>query len=144
LFGVCIAFLIRVLPKLLAKDVSELLDAKTILMLVLVGGAVWFLGWGLWQLVAYIRASGKSPRRGREGVHWGRHDLLATAESLSVRLPARRSVYRWGAFSGLKKTKNLLLLQLTPRSAVAVPRQAFKSKADEKTFCDFVRSQTSA
>ena len=112
--GVCILTVIYFLPKLLARDVGEILNATTILMLVLVGWALWKLGRSLWQMAAKTLASEESSRTGREGVHWGRHHLLATAESLSVRLSARHSVYSWSAFLGVKKTKDLLLLQLTP------------------------------
>ena len=139
---VCLFILIRFGSRLLARDLSDMLDPMTILMVVLVGWALWPLGRGLWQLAAKAFASGKPSRTGREGVHWGPHHLLATADSLIVRLSARRSVYRWNAFTDLKTTKDLLLLQLTPRSAVAIPRHAFRSKADEATFCDFVQRRT--
>jgi len=139
--GVCIFAVVHFLPKLLAKGVDQFLSVSTILTLAFVAWALWSLGQSLWQVVAKTLAPEESARTGCEGVHWGKHQLLATPESLSVRLSARHTVYSWSAFLGLKKTKNLLLLQLTPCSAVAVPRQAFGSKADETIFCDFVQKQ---
>ena len=141
LLGVSVFALIHFLPKLLARLSAETFNATTVLVLILVAYALWMLVRCLWKLVTIVFASEETSRTGREGVHWGLHHVLATTESLSVRLSACHSVYDWGAFLGLKKTRDFLLLQLTPRSAVTIPRQAFKSQADEMDFCTFVRSR---
>ncbi len=142
--GACIFIVYIILPKLLAKDVSSILSINTIFILVLVGFALWILGQTLWKLVAKSSDAEQSSRTGREGIHWGKHHLRATTESLSIRLSACQSVYSWNAISGLSKTKDFLLLQLTPRCAIAVPRRAFRSKTDETNFCEFVKRRTSS
>lgn len=76
-----------------------------------------------------------------EGVTWGAHRLLASPDALTLSLSASETTYRWTAFLGLQKTKRLLLLMLTPRIAVPVPRWAFSSKAEEEAFCRFVEER---
>ena len=144
LLGICAFAVIHFLPKLLARLTVETFNATTVIWLILVGYALWTLARFLWKLVAKAFASEETSPMGREGVHWGLHDVLATTESLSVRLSACHSVYEWRALLGLEKTRDFLLLQLTPRSAVIIPRQAFKSQVDEIDFCAFVQSRISS
>lgn len=79
-----------------------------------------------------------------KGVTWGAHRLLAGPEALTLSLSASETKYRWTAFLGLQKTKRMLLLMLTPRLAVPVPRWAFSSEAEEEAFCNFVEERIEA
>ena len=144
LLGFCSFILIRYLPKLLDRDLVEIINIKSALCLLVVGFALWVLGRYLGKLVANLLAPEERSRPGRKGVHWGHHHVQATPQSLTVSLSACRSIYNWEAFLSLKKTTDLLLLQLTDRSAVAIPRNAFKSKADETMFCNYVRERMSS
>ncbi len=75
---------------------------------------------------------------GREGIRWGRRELIATREDLTVRLSSTTSVYRWPAFIGLKRTRHSVFLMVTPLGMFPVPNHAFGSKAELDQFCDFV------
>lgn len=80
---------------------------------------------------------------GRDGVNTGDHRLNANPSVITVRRAAHSTEYSWPAFSGLHRTRLLLLLMLTPKAAVIIPRRAFASQAEELKFCDFVGRQIS-
>jgi len=63
------------------------------------------------------------------------------SESLIIRLLSVNQVYSWAAFLGQQKTKHMLFIMFTPRTAVAIPRYAFESKTADLTFCNFVERQ---
>lgn len=137
----CIDWLVRIWPVILAGDWAEILGPSQILGSLFGFAITWYLLDSLWQFLSRYWGQGRATRAGREGVNWGRHQLTATPEALTIQLAAHRKVYNWTAFSGFEKTKYMLLLMLTPGSAVAVPRAAFKSELDEGNFCELVQSQ---
>jgi len=139
--GFCIFILVAVLPKLFARVSAEIADGATVFYLILVGWALWTLGRRLWKLTGNTSIAEGPFGTGREGVNWGLHQVRATAECLNVRLSHLNSRYNWNAILELKKTNDFLFLQLTPRSAIAIPRKAFQSKSDEISFCNLVRSR---
>jgi len=137
----CIDWLARILSMVFAGNFVDILEPSALVSHLFGVIFTWYLLDQLWQFTARYWGQGKALRAGREGVNWGNHQLSATPEALTVCLAAHRTVYSWAAFSRLEKTKNMLLLMLTPGSAVAVPRWAFKSEAEEGNFCEFVRSR---
>ena len=74
---------------------------------------------------------------GREGLHWGRAELIATHQDLTIRASAIATVYQWPAFIGLKRTRHAVFLMVTPLEIFPVPNHAFGSKAELDRFCDF-------
>ena len=141
--GVYILALVYFLGDLLARDMGEFFSTSAFLSLAVVAYSLVMLLSELKQLVAKIRATAGPSRTGREGVHWGAQRVVATSDSLSVRLSKCHPNYCWSAFSSLKMTREFVLLQIASRSGVAIPRQAFKLKADEKMFCDFFQRRVS-
>lgn len=139
--GLSIFIVIIALPKLIARVSAETFDGMTLFFLILVGWALWTLGRDLWKLTGNTSTVEGPFGTGREGVNWGLHQVRATAECLTVHLSHLNSRYKWDAILDLKKTNDFLFLQLTPRSAIAIPRKAFESKSDEISFSDFVRSR---
>lgn len=136
-----IRWLVDFVPSLFTRDLAELLRPGEILGILM--GLLF-----IWIIVENLRTSAsdvlrwlRASKHWREGIHWGPHILTATSEALTVRLAGRKSIYRWAAFTGLEKTKDMLFLMLTPRAAVAVPRRAFDSAADERAFQDFVETR---
>jgi len=137
----CFEWLVRLVPRLFAGNLAELLQPSAIVGHLFGVVIILYLLDNLWQFLSRYWGQEKAMRAGHEGVNWGVHQLSATPDALSIRLAARRTVYSWAAFSGLERTKHMFLLTLTPRSAIAVPRWAFKSELEEGNFSDFVQSQ---
>jgi hypothetical protein len=135
--------LVYFLGNLIAQDVGEFLSTSALLSLAVALLSLIMLGSELKRLVGKIRSTAGPSRTGREGVHWGEKHVVATSDSLHVRLSRCHSVYGWGAFSGLNKTSEFVVLQISSRIGVAIPRHAFKLKADEKNFCDFIQRRVS-
>lgn len=141
LWSALVSWMVRVWPTFVARDWAEILRLSNVLGYVFALGITWHLVNRIRQFSGRHWGREKALRAGRKGVSWGGHNLSVTPKALTIRLAARTAVYSWAAFSGLEKTKHMLLLMLTPRSAVAIPRRAFESKTDELTFCDFVQRQ---
>lgn len=137
----CIDWLNSIFPVLWAGNWAEILGPSQIMGSLFGFAVTWYLLDNLWQFLSRYWGQEKALRAGREGVNWGTHQLSATPEALTVRLAAHRTIYNWAAFSGFEKSKQMLLLILTPGSAVAVPRWAFKSELEEGNFSEFVQSR---
>jgi hypothetical protein len=138
-----IRWLVGLLPSVLAGEV-ELSSFGEIFGLLLGLFLTWIVVDSLRYLVTDILRWLGAERIWRKGLHWGEHHLAVTPEKLSLRLADYESEYRWPAFTGFHKTKDMLLLTVTPWSAVAVPRRAFQSPAEESAFCDFVEARIGA
>jgi hypothetical protein len=93
----------------------------------------------LWSSAAGFLKRGGDKVPGNEGVNCGEHRLSATPNGLAVRLMQRAITYKWSAIQDIVQTKDLLLLLLTPRQAITVPRHAFKSESEEELFVEFIR-----
>lgn len=132
--------LVETVPAVLAGEVDLMRfgDTFSILMGLLM---IWLLADSLHYLVIDALRWLRAGKIWQEGLHWGKHDLTVTPEALLLRMTGFESVYRWPAFTALHKTKNMLLLTITPGSAIAVPRRAFRSPAEEAAFCDFVEAR---
>jgi len=78
------------------------------------------------------------PAEGRDGIRWGRRELVATREDLTIRASAYTTVWQWPAFVGLKRTRHAVFLMLTPQFVIPVPNHAFRSRAELDQFCNFV------
>lgn len=111
------------------------LDSATVFVMVFVLFATIRTMLELW---AGYRNPDLPQAEGREGIRWGRRELIATREDLTVRTSAMTTVYQWPVFIGLKRTRHAVFLMVTPQSIVPVPNHAFGSKPEMDQFCDFV------
>lgn len=137
-----IAFLIWLAPwQILTGDPQLLLRPKGLLCLAVVVYAIWFVVRGVYQIATGQWRPLPTDGAGREGVHWGQHRMKATAEGLTLQLALHRSVYRWTAVAEIRRTRDLLLLMLAPRTMIAIPRSAFGGKGEEQAFCSFVEDR---
>lgn len=130
----------RLLPKVYAGNWAEILNTSTIfgnfmglIFIIIIVQYLWLHTSNIWGPLT-------AARKGRKGVNWGKCKLDATPETLTIQLTWKSATYRWDVFTRLVKTKNMLILMLTPGSAVFIPRRTFESTADEDKFCAFLES----
>lgn len=137
-----LAFLVWLAPwHIIAGDPQNLLHPKALLCLAVVAYCVWLVGHGIADLAAGRWRLRQRNSAGREGVHWGPQRMMADADGLFVELPMLKSVYRWTAIAEMRRTRDLLLLMLSPRKMIVIPRRAFDGEAEEQSFCDFVEDR---
>ena len=142
--GVGTAAVIWLMPsawRLASSDPANFWSPSSYLTWGVTGFLLWLVGRDLCRLLSGRWHAAYRGERGREGVHWGRQRLTADAERLTVELAARRSVYRWSAITEVWRTRDLLLLMLTPRTMIPIPRHAFEDEAEEEAFCTFVEER---
>ena len=79
-----------------------------------------------------------------DGVNVGPMKVVADETGLTVEHTKRRTKYKWAAFETLRRSGDVLALQLTRVSVVLLPVSAFKDDAEREAFEAFVRGKIAA
>lgn len=133
-------WLARFLPRLVAGKIDFTSGSELFgLLLALIFLAIFVQGIG--GIVSDLRSRLQAKAIWREGLDWGDHRLIAAPEGLTLRLSKYRAFYRWPAISEIRRTKDMLLLMITPYLAIPVPRRAFASASEEEDFTAFAEHQ---
>lgn len=135
---VCTFGLVHYLPRLVEKTMDQDFDRSVVLGFPLAFLSVLILGWIVRSWTTRISSRKETGPVGPEGVFWGDGHLTATREVLKITRVKQTQVYRWAAVRQVRTASHMILLMLTPRYAILIPRRAFPSKEEERRFCHFV------